>query len=163
MAGRGIHFALSEEEDRLFQEVRTPGGVAAYLEVVCERITKPWHQGSDKAWEVIHRCLTDGYLHYGRSALHKCILGNKNWMGQGTNNFVNYVKPADVQAVASALGPIAKSWMRRQYWEIDPDDYEEPLSEEDFEYTWQSFQEVRKFYRQAAKAGRAVLFECTLC
>jgi hypothetical protein len=158
-----MHFALTEEEARLFQEIRTPGGVAAFLEVVCERIPRSRHQESDKAWEPIHRCLTDGYLHYGRSALHKCILGSKNLLGERTNSLVNYVKATDVPTVAAALDRVTEEWMRQRHARIDQKDYDQPLSEGDFKYTWSWFQGVRKFYRRAAKDGDAVLFVCTLC
>jgi hypothetical protein len=70
MPGRGIFFALGEDEDCLFRELRSPKARAAFLELVCERIRKPWSEGVDKVWDPIHRCLTDGGLHYGRSPLY---------------------------------------------------------------------------------------------
>jgi hypothetical protein len=48
--------------------------------------------------------------------------------------------------------------MRKRYALIDADDYEFEIGEEDFDYTWQRFLDVRRFYRRAANAGRAVLF-----
>jgi hypothetical protein len=53
---------------------------------------------------------------------------------------------------------VDEAWMRRRYDGIDPDEYQGFLDDEDFEYTWYWFGEVRDFYRQAALANRAVIF-----
>jgi hypothetical protein len=49
--------------------------------------------------------------------------------------------------------------MRKRYDRIDPADYDEvEMGDEDFAYTWENFLDVRKFYRKAAEADRAVIF-----
>jgi Domain of unknown function (DUF1877) len=48
--------------------------------------------------------------------------------------------------------------MRSKYDAIDPADYGLPLSEEDFEYTWSNFVDLRAFFQKAAKHNRAVVF-----
>ena len=48
--------------------------------------------------------------------------------------------------------------MRRSYFALDADDYDQPLSEEDFGYTWDNFQDLRRFFEKAASHDRAVVF-----
>ena len=47
---------------------------------------------------------------------------------------------------------------------IDPKDYyyEGGMSDQDFEYTWDSFRGVPELYERAARAGRAVMFVADL-
>ena len=45
-----------------------------------------------------------------------------------------------------------------RYRAIDAEDYGMALSDDDCEYTWEWFQEVRRLYSRAAEAGRYVLF-----
>ena len=47
---------------------------------------------------------------------------------------------------------------RRRYFAIDPESYSHPLSEEDFGYTWEWFQNVRRPFLNAANECRYVLF-----
>jgi len=49
--------------------------------------------------------------------------------------------------------------MRKRYDKIDPEEYDEvEMGNEDFDYTWQNFLDLRRFYRKAAEARRAVIF-----
>ena len=54
----------------------------------------------------------------------------------------------------------SRDWFRTQYYNIDPAGYGVlgSLSEEDFEYTWENFEDGRKFYQKAAADGRWVIF-----
>jgi hypothetical protein len=50
--------------------------------------------------------------------------------------------------------------MLRGYEGIDPESfYALCTSEEDFEATWESFQQLRAFFERAAEAGRLVVFK----
>jgi hypothetical protein len=61
--------------------------------------------------------------------------------------------------VASALAKITKTWMRKHYDQLDPEeDNEVEMGDEDFGYTWENLLDVRRFYKKAAEAGRAVIF-----
>ena len=49
--------------------------------------------------------------------------------------------------------------MRQHYDKIDPEEYDEvEMGDEDFGYTWENLLDLRRFYKKAAKAGRAVIF-----
>jgi hypothetical protein len=42
---------------------------------------------------------------------------------------------------------VNETWMRGRYDRIDPSDYRGFLSDEDFDYIWYWFEQVRDFYR----------------
>jgi hypothetical protein len=162
MPGRGTYFGLSEDEHCLFRELRTSRARAAFLALVCEHIRKPWSEGVDKVWDPIHRCLTDGEFHYGRTPLYRCVLGPKNWLGEANWHFLNYVKPEDVQRVSAALAKLERPFLRSNYDKIEPAGYTWEKGHEDFGFAWDFFKRVRRFYHRAAGEGRAVLFSCDL-
>jgi len=66
--------------------------------------------------------------------------------------------PAQVRDVAAALPSITEEEFRRRYFLIDAQSYAQPLSDEDFAYTWEWFKGVRDFWLRAAEEGRFVLF-----
>jgi hypothetical protein len=158
MACRGVHFALTpEEEARLVDGPHDDDELMEAIAEIENRWDREWLMETDKAWDAIHRCLTDGSLQYGRTPFHKCILGSDN-LYEGDDYLVNYLEPDEVKEVAEAIKGIDKEWMRRKYDAIDPDDYDGELSDEDFEYTWSNFLDVQAFYQKAAKHDRAVVF-----
>lgn len=60
--------------------------------------------------------------------------------------------------MAAVLPGITEDTLRRRYFAIDQEDYGFPVTEEDFQYTWHWFHEVREFWLRAASEGRYVLF-----
>ncbi len=159
MTARGVHFALTaEDEARLVDEPDADDDhLIDVLGEIEERWNRDWLVETDKAWDAIHRCLTDGTLHYGHGPLEKCILGT-GYIYEGNDYIVNFLDADEVKEVAEAIKDIDREWMRAKYNAIDPADYGQPLSEEDFEYTWESFVELRTFFHKAAKHNRAVVF-----
>lgn len=163
MPGLGCYYMLSEAEEALFEAIiRKPDAIDAFIVLVTEHIKKPRCHYVDKGWDPVHRCLTNGNLHYGSSPRYRCVLGNKNLMGEESYQFVNYLKPAQVARTRDALDETDEPFLRRNYDKIDPDDYTWEKSEEDFGYILHFFKMIRRFYRRAAKAHRPVLFHCTL-
>jgi hypothetical protein len=158
MACRGVHFALTpEDEARLVDETHDDDELLEAVEEIEERWDRKWLVETDKAWDAIHRCLTDGSLEYGSTPLHKCILGSNN-LYEGDDYIVSLLRPAEVKEVAEAIEGIDREEMRRKYDAIDPDDYDGELSDDDFEYTWSNFSDLRAFFRKAAEHQRAVVF-----
>jgi hypothetical protein len=158
MACRGVHFALTgEQASRL---VDTPGADNDFLMTFVEDIEglwdEEWLQETDKSWDAIHRCLTDGKLEWGETPLHKCILGNDN-LYEGDDYIMNFLSPEEVKEVATAIKGIDQAELRRRYDAIDRESYGE-LSDGDFEYTWSWFPHLRDFFQKAAAANRAILF-----
>lgn len=157
MACRGVHFALTLDEMVRLESAHDDDELMAVIEEIEDRWDRDWLQETDKAWDAIHRCLTDGTLRYGSSPLQKCILGEVS-LYEGDDYLVNLLEPAEVEEVAAAIRGIDEPSMRRSYFALDPDDYDQPLSEEDFGYTWDNFQDLRRFFEKAAGHDRAVLF-----
>ena len=113
---------------------------------------------TDKAWDAIHRCLTDGTLRNGQGPLGWCILGGEQ-LHQDASYNISLLTPEQVQQVAEAL-QLTKEWMRARFFKIDPADYGTAgmLRDEDFDYTWDWFEGVRDYYSKAAAEGRWSIF-----
>lgn len=163
MACLGVHFALTEEQaSRLMDTPRLDNdGLMAFVEELEEGLNgegwdEQWVQETDKAWDAIHRCLTDGRLAWGRTSFHKCILGTHN-LYEGDDYIVNFLSPEEVNEVAMAIRDIDRDELLDRYNAIDTESYGE-LSDSDFEYTWSWFPHLRDFFQKAAGAGRAMLF-----
>lgn len=129
-----------------------------------EEIEETWEEHfvveSDKAWDAIHRCLTDGSLLYvsGEYPLNHCICGGRQ-LHRGRDYTVSFVSARQVKDIAAALPKVTKAWMQKRYSQIDPEEYNEvEMGDQDFSYTWENFLDVRRFYKKAAEAGRAVIF-----
>jgi hypothetical protein len=116
-----------------------------------------WVQETDKAWDAIHRCLTDGQLEYGDTPFHKCILGPVN-LHVEDDYIVSCLDGQEVKEVAAAIKDIDREWLRHKYNGIQAESYQAELSDRDFEYTWYWFQLLRDFFQRAAAADRAMLF-----
>jgi hypothetical protein len=127
-----------------------------------EEIEEEWAENhtveTDKAWDAIHRCLTDGTLAYdnGSHPLNKVVLGGKQ-LYHGDDYIVSYIKSDEVKDVAEALAPLDKSWLRAKYSKIDMSDYG-PLSDEDFDYTWENLEDLKGFFQRAGQDDRSVIF-----
>jgi hypothetical protein len=160
MSTRGIHFAVTPAQARDLLAARSDRALMALIAKIEEAWEKPFVVESDKAWDAIHRCLTDGSLLYesGEYPLNLCICGGRQ-LYRGRDYTASFVSAEEVKDASEALGKVTRRWMRKRYFLIDPEEYNEvEMGDEDFEYTWENFLDVRRFYRKAAKAGRAVIF-----
>ena len=160
MACRGVHFALSDEDPK--RVLAAAGDDDALIDLIQEHIEarwdKEWLAESDKAWDAMHRCLTDGRLSFEATTPRgMCVLGGRQ-LYEGDDYIVSFVTSEQVKQVADAIREIDKTWIRQRYFAIPADDYGFPLSEEDCDYTWSWFQGVQALYQKAASAGRAVMF-----
>jgi hypothetical protein len=144
MACRGVHFALTPDEAEKLESAKDDEELMAAVEDIEDRWDRDWLQETDKTWDAIHRCLTDGTLRYGSSPLHKCIPGEGS-LFDADDYIVNLLEPSEVKEVAAAVRDIDEPRMRRSYHALDPDEYGQPLSEEDFGYTRDNFQALPQF------------------
>lgn len=115
---------------------------------------------TDKAWDAIHRCLTDGGLDPdgGEYPLSHVVLGGRHLHDE---YHVVYVSAAEVRQVADALRGVDRTWLRHRFDATDDPDYRGARDDVDFEYTWDNFVDLHAFYDRAAAAGRAVIFTAT--
>jgi hypothetical protein len=160
MACRGVHFALTDEDAK--RVLAAAGDNEALIELIQEDIESRWDTDwlaeTDKAWDAIHRCLTDGRLSFASSTpRHLCILGGRQ-LYDGDDYIVSFITPEQVKEVARAIADIDEAWMRARYFAIPASDYGCPLTDDDCGYTWSLFQGVQALYQKAAAAGRAVMF-----
>lgn len=159
MACRGVHFAIDDAVVARLLEAKTDEDVALIIEEVEESWDRPFLFETDKAWDALHRCLSDGSLDLagGSYPLSFAVLGGSP-VYDGEEYVVALVRAQQVPEVAAALAPIDKAWLRMRYDSLEFSDYQVFRSDEDFEYTWANFQGLGDFFARAAEAGRAVIF-----
>jgi len=157
----GVHFAIGSDQERSLLAAGDEGDSDAVGELL-EDIEELWSDAglkvdTDKAWDAIHRCLTDGTLDPdgGEYPLSHAVLGGRH---MHDDYYVVYVSATETRDVANALLGVDRSWLRRRFDSIDDPDYRGDRDDADFEYTWDGFADVRAFYERAAAAGRAVIF-----
>ena len=159
----GVHLSLSQEEVDLLRAISDESARLDYFQDVVE---EEWFEDypdrvaqSDKAWDAMHRTLTDGGLsgNGGTYPLNHVVLGGES-LYTGSDYIMVLKTPDDVRHVAAELPTITEADFRKKYFSIDPANYGFPVDEEDFAYTWSWFQEVREFWLHAATEGRFVLF-----
>lgn len=162
MACRGVLFALTDNQaDRLLAASEQGDD---QVKEIYEELDALWGtenlQETDKAWDSIHRCLSDGttLLDGGTYPLNRTILGGRQ-LYLGDDYIVAFVTKYEVKVVATALKAVTKPWMRERFFQLIHTDYpKEYVDDEVFEYTWEYSEATRDFYRHAAKADRAVVF-----
>jgi hypothetical protein len=159
MACLGVHFSPSEVEGRRLLAAEDNESLLAVLGEMEEAWDEAWLAQSDRTWDALHRCLSNGTLYYdeGEYPLNRTVLGGKH-LYDGDDYVVAYVAPNEVKDVAAALAALGEADLRARYDLIDVDDYDGGHGDEDFRATWESFVAVRDLYRKAAAAGRAVVF-----
>jgi len=159
MSCLGVHFAPTDDEARRLLAAEDNAAVRAAVQAMEERWDEPWLVQSDKAWDAMHRSLSNGTLYYdeGEYPLNRAVLGGKH-LYDGDDYVVSYVAPNEVKDVAAALAPLTEAAFRARYDAIDPDEYDGELDDENFKSTWGAFLSVRELYKKAAADGRAVVF-----
>ncbi len=122
-----------------------------------------WMCDLGKAWDAIHRCLTDGDVGWnnGTFPLNHVILGGEHLYEE--NDYIISLKDAEqVAQIAAALAKITPQDFRRGYDRINPRDYDGPYGLDDYQQTWDEFEGLVRFYQHAASAQRLVLFTVDL-
>lgn len=159
----GVHFAIGPDRERDLLAADDGGDtetVAGLIEDIEESADDQLTESTDKAWDAIHRCLTDGTLDPdgGEYPLSHAVLGGRHLHD---DYYAVYVTAAEVRDVAAALRDIDREWLHRRFRAIDDPDYRGAHDDWDFDYTWTNFVDVRTFYQRAADSGLAVLFTAT--
>ncbi len=157
----GVHFALPKDLADVVLSLHEAEEVADMLDDHFRELSaNGWTQETDKAWDAIHRCLTDGKLEFGDGEEYLCVLGSGMIFEyhDGDEWIVNILYPEEVQSAFEVIEEIDEADFRRRYGRIDQASYGFPKSEDGFEYTWSWFVPLREFFRRAAGAGRCVVF-----
>ena len=142
MSARGVHFAVSPAQEKLLWGAKSDRKLMGLVEEIEEAWEKPFVCDTDKAWNAIHRCLTDGSLLYvsGEYPLNHCICGGRQlFLGARLHGLLRLSSSGE-GCRFSSLAKITKAWMRKGHDQLDPEEYDEvELGDEDFEYTWENF------------------------
>lgn len=144
--------SLSSDEERLLF-------VQEEIEGIYFDLYPQWVAELDKSWDALHRSLTDGQLTYtnGTLPLNHVILG-----GELLYNIGNYIMtlktPGQVKAIAADIFKIDKDNLKKRYFSINKGEYGFPLTEDDFEFTWEWFDQSKEFWKLASEENRFVLF-----
>lgn len=163
MGCRGVHFALSESEAVHLRSLPSDRDRLDYLLDEIEESyfadREEYLAESDKAWDAMHRALADGGLTWdgGEYPLNHVVLAGE-LLSTEPDYIMSLKSPKQVRDIAAALPIITESEFRHRHFAIDQDAYGFPVDEQDFGYTWEWFQNVRRLYGVAAAEGRYVLF-----
>jgi hypothetical protein len=162
----GLHFALNQEEVARFRSIRSD---EARLDFLGEHLEEEFWADhpefvaeTDKAWDGIHRALTDGHLDFDQGAypLSHVIMGGER-VYSADDHIMILKTPAQVRDVALALLAVEKQDFRVSYFKIDSVECGYPINESDFDYTWTWFEVLRTFWVKASDDGRFVLFSAS--
>jgi hypothetical protein len=164
MTCRGVHFAITKVE---LNGLLTAGSDKELRSLISDGIEDRWDLNwlvqTDKAWDAIHRCLTDGRLatDNGSYPLSHCILGGKQ-LYVGDDYIVSLKRQSECADIAAAITRIEIEWMREKYFAIPCQEYGLDLTEEDFQYTWDRFSGLHDLFDRAARGDRHVIFTVDL-
>lgn len=161
----GVYFALTETESQKLLQAEGDAAVLGVIEEIEKRWDKNWLQETDKAWDAIHRCLSDGTLRCkGKTIMEKAVLGGKQ-LYEGSDYIISYLTPNEVREVTGAIKDITEEWFRKKYFGLQKgflgfkfSDYAGTINQEDFEYSWAYFTGIRDLFVKAASADRAMMF-----
>jgi hypothetical protein len=160
MACRGVHFAISSADSTRLLAASSEDEVLSILQNdIEEKWDQAWLYETDKTWDAIHRCLTDGTLN-PKSGVYplKLAILNGRQIDAGPDYIVSLSTPEQLKDVATALTGISREWFLERYEAIDSNEYGTPKSPEDFEYTGENFQGMAAFFQKASDAQRFVIF-----
>jgi uncharacterized protein DUF1877 len=162
MACRGVFFALSSAEKEHLLGLDSDEKRLDYIQ---EEIEEPWDQAHvleiDKAWDAIHRCLTDGSLEVARSSnpLGKLIVGGTQLYTDPQSYIINLIEDSELPEVSASLKTVTEESLKARYDQLRGTDYPQQfISEEDWEYTWHCFSGIPAFVDRAIQEGRSIIF-----
>lgn len=163
MARRGTFYAITPEEaEQILSIVGNDAALAAAVQdlYTIERQRAHFIAGIDHSWDAMHRVLTDGSLRdigNGAHPLSWCVLGGKN-LHAGAEFIICYLTSEQVDKVADEIDDIEINEFVDAYRKLTASGYTGPYGDEDLQYTWDHFTNVRNLYSKAADAGRAMVF-----
>jgi hypothetical protein len=156
-------FSLSKEEVDKLKSLGTDVERLDYLQEEIEQVYFDDYAERvaelDKAWDAIHRSLTDGKLEWnnGEFPLNHVVIGGEI-LYDGDDYIMTLKSPEQVEKIAEEISQITVDKFRIGYNRINKSDYGMPPSDEDFEYTWEWMSNSIGFWQRAADENRFVLF-----
>ncbi len=169
MARRGTHFAINEQTAKKLKGLPRKQRSAFILNELEDYFFEQqpkYLAETDKAWDAIHRALTDGLLFWdnGEYPLSHAVLGGELLLGDENNDdyLISLKTPGETADISAALSNFSENDFKAGYSHIDMDDYEYQLGFDDLDYSYKWFVQMKNFYRRAAQAGLYVIFTVDL-
>ncbi len=159
----GVHFSLTNSDlEKLLafeDEEERRDFLSDSLEEEYFVNQREWLAESDKAWDAIHRVLTDGDLAWdnGSFPLNHVILGGQS-LYSGDDYIMSLKSAEQVDSIAEALKLVTQESLRKSFFAIDPDEFDAKICDDEFESTWEYFEEIRNLFVRASEAKRTVIF-----
>jgi hypothetical protein len=163
MSKRGNFYAITPDEaERLLSLVGNEADLAKEaLELYTfERQRAHFITPVDKTWDPIHRCLCDGTLRNlgaGKTLLSCCVLGARH-LPAGTEMIICFVAAEQVPQISEALQAVEIPWFISKFTSLSTHGYTGAINNEELEFAWESFTNIRNLYERAANANRAIVF-----
>jgi hypothetical protein len=110
MSARGVFFSLDKAQAKRLLKAEDEDAVMEQVEAIEEAWEEDHLVECDKAWDALHRCLSDGTLDFegGEYPLNRCVLGGQQLIGE-EDYIAAFVKPEEVRDVAKALEPLTEA------------------------------------------------------
>src|SRR5262245_23523505 len=140
MACRGVHFSLDEPTVLALKAISNE---LERLHFIQEKIEedyfenhREWVAETDKAWDWIHRVLTDGELDWsnGSYPLNHVVMGGER-LYSAPHYIISLKTPKQVADAAQELRQITEEAFRKKFFQLDAFEIEHSY-EEDFDYAW---------------------------
>jgi len=163
MACLGVLFSIDQTTIDLIEQLPSEQERIDYVKEVLEEeyfINQPqWVAELDKSWDALHRSLTDGQISWdnGEYPLNHVIFGGQILCANGDYIIVLKAKQ-QVAEIAQAVGKMSRKALRERYFLLDSEEYNDAVTESDFDYTWQYFADSKAFWQKAADENRSVIF-----
>jgi hypothetical protein len=156
----GVHFALSPRQLAQLRAADGDDEVIEFMDELEEDWDEEWLVESDKAWDAMHRALSDGELTFegglANAPLGCVVLGGESLVEEEDQTVV-LIDARSVAAAAKALAKLTEAQFKKRYFSLCKG-YAPEFGDDDFEYTWSNLKDVRKLFAKAAKAKRAIVF-----
>lgn len=163
MACRGMHSAITAEQRAHLEALPDGEERYFYLNDIYEELGDDYQQHMDKSWDAIHRCLTQSPpgealldTAAGSYPLKLAIIGGKE-LSQDPSYLLYLIEPNDVPVLAQAMAGISPERFAELY-RHHCRGYAPEFGDEDLEYSFAYFEELRDFLARIAPTGRAVVF-----
>jgi hypothetical protein len=153
----GVHFAITASRAEELLAAKDDDDLLAIVDEIEEEWAIVYE--TDKAWDALHRCLSNGTLNSmeGEAPLNQVFFGG-NTLNTEDDYFVVLATPTQVKAISVALATVTEPWLKRRYFDVPFPGYHGEKSEEDWQYTKNNFDGLPAFYALAAAANSYVIF-----
>lgn len=158
MAQLGVHFAITTDQAKALRDAEDDDERADLVSEI-EEDDDNVHFDSDKGWDGLHRCFSDGTLDLGAGEppLNRVFFGGE--LLSEDDAFLLMLSPKQVKEIAAALAKVTPDWIGERYRALPFPDYEEgEKSDEDLRYLVSCFNGLPAFFERAAREKRHVIF-----